>query len=119
MASEDPIKKLLDEATGRPWTWEPSENREREAARYQHILAVGSDNPDCGKGVADTYHCEPFQAGDEWIPARDGNLKDATLIRVAVNHFAELVEILESNAPYDGGCAELLSKIREACRDGD
>ena len=66
---------------------------------WQHILAVGMDNPACGKAICDTSHNEEVRLdGEVLIPARSGSLPDAQFIAHAREDIPYLLELLAQAA---------------------
>jgi len=104
------LEKLARAATPGPWSWEA---REENGVKYQHVLAVGFENPSIGRGIANTYHAEgayfppgPFAPEGHLMAPRDGNTADAAYIAafspaVALALIAEFKVAREDQARLD------------------
>ena len=72
------VRDYCEQATHGPWSWERGLSGETEV-RYQHVLAVGGENPDVGKGICDTFHDE----GGYGLQEHPGRKEDAEFIAQA------------------------------------
>lgn len=77
------LGEIAGRATSGPWTWERAETK--EGTLYQHVLAVGMENPSMGRGICATFHSDAigpviFGNGYEMLPPRLGKHEDAAHI---------------------------------------
>lgn len=91
------IKERADSATEGPWRVDSGMNYTiKNGVRFQHILAAGGDNPDCGKAICDTSSFPEIIYPDGSVsPKRDGNIKDAKFIAHARTDVPRLIAALE------------------------
>lgn len=94
----DELIRVAKAATPGPWSWQREESP--KGTVYQHVLAVGPDNPRRGDGICHTYFSEqigPLLAGPfvgQSIKAKPGRKEDAVFI--AKSNPAAFIALVES-----------------------